>query len=110
SAHAGTAAGLQDQASVSGASEDANEGCLRTELRYLEGEVRRIASRERLEGLDVTLEIPSGERGHRRRDPIDDGISDRDHPRRSAGHTRPSRVPAVSILRRPNGSRPGVRK
>src|SRR5205807_10176274 len=50
-AHAVAAVGLPEQVSVRVPSEDANEGCLRTELRYLEGEVRRIASRERLEGL-----------------------------------------------------------
>src|SRR5256885_3719930 len=102
--------GLPEKVGIRIPSEDAHEGGLRPETRDLQGEVRRVPSREGLECGDVTLEISARKGAHRGSDPINDRVTDRDHAAYPAGHSlRPSRVPAASILRRRTCSRPDVR-
>src|ERR671937_2769105 len=95
-AHAMLAVGLSEQIRVRVPAEDAHEGRRRAERPHLEGEVRRVPARERLEPVDVALKVPPREIRHRRGDAVDDRVSDRDHAGGPASH--PSRLPEALAL------------
>ena len=67
-----------------------------TQARHLEREVRRVATRQRIEARDLRLDISRREIRHRRRDEVDDPVADGDDAGRSRGH--PSRPPKALPL------------